>query len=38
MTMEGNRKINNRLDSYNVGFIYKTIFVLHITDMVFIGH
>jgi len=36
--MEGNCKINNRLDSYNVGSTYKTIFVLHTTDMVFIGH
>jgi len=38
MTMEGDRKINNRLDSYNVGFRYKTIFVLRTTDVVFVGH
>jgi hypothetical protein len=36
--MEGNSKINNRLDSYKVDFRYKTIFVLRTTDMVFIGH
>jgi len=36
--MEVNHKINNRLDSYNVGFRCKTILVLRTTDMVFIGH
>lgn len=38
MTIEGNCKINNRQDSYNVGFRYKTILVLRTTDMVFVGH